>query len=109
MRLGPKHAIKLIDHLLSNSHVTVWQWFDQWIKFVVAARPESLVALNWTEFDKDDHATIALYLVTSHGRATPLAWKTARKYELKIGEMNTNINSFDACMRFSRKKIPSPF
>jgi len=83
MGLDPKHAIKQIDRLLSNSHVTVWQWFDQWVKFVVAARPEILVALDWTEFDKDDHATIALYLVTSHGRATPLVWKTVRKSELK--------------------------
>jgi len=40
------------------------------------------VALDWTEFEKDDHATIALYLVTSHGRATPLVRKTVRKSEL---------------------------
>jgi len=64
MGLHPKHAIKQIDRLLSNSHVTVWQWFDQWVKFVVAARSEIFVALDWTEFDKDDHATIVLYLVT---------------------------------------------
>lgn len=41
------------------------------------------MALDWTEFDKDDHAVIALYLLTSHGRATPLLWKTVRKSELK--------------------------
>src|SRR5439155_10711835 len=61
----------------------VWAWFEQWVDFVVAERKELLVALDWTEFDKDDQATIALYLVTSHGRATPLLWKTVRKSELK--------------------------
>lgn len=83
MGLNPKHAIKQIDRLLSNTGVTVWDWFQQWVTFVVAARREIVVALDWTEFDKDDHAVIALYLLTSHGRATPLIWKTVRKSELK--------------------------
>jgi Transposase DDE domain len=83
MGLDPKHAIKQVDRLLSNAGITVWGWFAQWVTFVVAARKELVVALDWTEFDKDDQATIALYLVTSHGRATPLIWKTVRKSELK--------------------------
>jgi hypothetical protein len=81
--LNPKHAIKQVDRLLSNAGITVWQWFAPWVTFVVAAREDLLVALDWTEFDKDDQATIALYLVTSHGRATPLIWKTVRKSGLK--------------------------
>lgn len=80
---NPKHAVKQIDRLLSNSGITVWLWFAHWVRFVVANRTELVVALDWTEFDKDDQATIALYLVTSHGRATPLIWKTVRKSELK--------------------------
>jgi hypothetical protein len=83
MGLDPKHAIKQIDRLLSNSGITVWQWFEQWVLFVVAARTEIVVALDWTEFDKDDHSTLAAYLVTSHGRATPLVWKTVLKSKLK--------------------------
>lgn len=83
MGLDPKHAIKQVDRLLSNTGIVVWQWFQQWVTFVVAARTEIVVALDWTEFDKDDHAVIALYLLTSHGRATPLLWKTVRKSELK--------------------------
>lgn len=79
----PKHAIKQVDRLLSNSGIAVWLWFAHWVKFVVAERRELVVALDWTEFDKDAQATIALYLVTSHGRATPLLWKTVRKTELK--------------------------
>lgn len=81
--LTPKHAIKQVDRLLSNTGITVWAWFTSWVMFVVAARQDVVVALDWTEFDADDQATIAMYLVTSHGRATPLLWKTVRKSELK--------------------------
>ncbi len=83
MGLDPKHAIKQIDRLLSNSGIVVWQWFEQWVSFLVAARTEVIVALDWTEFDGDDQSTLAAYLVTSHGRATPLVWKTVRKSKLK--------------------------
>jgi len=79
----PKHAVKQVDRLLCNSGITVWLWFAHWVRFVVAERRELVVALDWTELDKDNQATIALYLVTSHGRATPLLWKTVRKSELK--------------------------
>jgi hypothetical protein len=81
--LDPKHAIKQVDRLLSNSGIKIWDWFAQWVRFVVGSRPEILVALDWTEFDKDGHSTIALYLVSSHGRATPLVWKTVDKTKLK--------------------------
>jgi hypothetical protein len=83
MGLDPKHAIKQVDRLLSNAGITVWQWFAQWVTFVVAARKALVVALDWTEFDKDDQATIALSGVTPPGRATPLLWKTVRKSALK--------------------------
>ncbi|MEO5927842.1 MAG: IS4 family transposase [Patescibacteria group bacterium] len=96
MGLAPKHAIKQIDRLLSNSNVTVWAWFQQWVTFVVAARQEMVVALDWTEFDKDDHAVIALYLITSHGRATPLIWRTVRKSELKT---HRNSHEYDVIQR----------
>ena len=81
--LDPKHAIKQVDRLLSNRGITIWDWFAQWVTYVVASRKEILVALDWTEFDKDGHSTIALYLVSSHGRATPLVWKTVDKAKLK--------------------------
>ena len=81
--LDPKHAIKQVDRLLSNRGITIWEWFTQWVTYVVASRKEILVALDWTEFDKDGHSTIAIYLVSSHGRATPLVWKTVSKANLK--------------------------
>ena len=50
---------------------------------MIAARPEIVVALDWTDFDHDDQSTISAYLITSHGRAAPLIWKTVKKSELK--------------------------
>jgi hypothetical protein len=78
-----KHAIKQADRLLSNEKLDVWEHFAQWVPFVIASRKEIVVALDWTEFDADDHVTIALYLITSHGRATPLMWKTHPKSTLE--------------------------
>ena len=46
-------------------------------------RTALIVALDWTEFDDDDHVTLCAYAVTRHGRATPLIWKTHKKSELE--------------------------
>lgn len=81
--LDSKHAIKQVDRLFSNTGVDVWKLFGNWVPEVVGGRPEIVVALDWTEFDRDDQATIAIYLVTNHGRATPLVWKSVVKSELE--------------------------
>lgn len=81
--LDPKHAVKQVDRLLSNKELDVWRLFYQWVPFVVADRTEIVVTLDWTEHDHDDQSTIAMNMVTSHGRATPLMWKTVKKSELK--------------------------
>jgi Transposase DDE domain len=78
-----KHAIKQVDRLFSNAGVDVWRLFGNWVPFVISARPEIVVALDWTDFDQDNQSTIALHLVTKHGRATPLLWKSVMKSELK--------------------------
>jgi len=87
--LKKKHAVKQVDRLLSNAGVDVWALFSQWVPFVVAARKEIVVALDWTEHDLDDHATIAINLITSHGRATPLLWRTVVKSKL-AGKRNAH-------------------
>jgi hypothetical protein len=85
----PKHAVKQVDRLLSNENVTVWGFARSWVRFVVGPRPEVVVALDWTEFDLDGHSTIAAYLITNHGRATPLLWQTVDKTQLE-GQRNTH-------------------
>jgi hypothetical protein len=81
--LKSKHAIKQVDRLVSNMGIDVWALFAFWVPFVVASRPHIVVAFDWTEFDADDQSTIALSMVTRHGRATPLMWLTVTKSELK--------------------------
>jgi hypothetical protein len=78
-----KHGVKQTDRLLSNDGIDAWSLFGQWVAFVVGPRKELVVAVDWTEFDADDHATLAGYLITSHGRATPLIWMTIEKSTLE--------------------------
>lgn len=80
--LEKKHAVKQVDRLLSNQHIDVWEEFAVWVPFLIGAREEALLALDWTEFDDDDQMTLCLNMVTSHGRATPLMWMTVKKSEL---------------------------
>ncbi len=81
--LKGKHAVKQVDRLLSNAGIQVWELFSNWVPYIVGDRSEVVTALDWTDFDADDQSTIALSMITSHGRATPLLWKTVMKSELK--------------------------
>ena len=81
--LKPKHGIKQFDRFLSNKGIDVDELTAGWVRFVLGGRTDVIVALDWTEFDDDDHATIAAYVVTTHGRATPLIWRTVKKSELE--------------------------
>ena len=70
--LMDRHAIKQVDRLLSNAGVVVWDLFAPWAREVVGQRKAIVVAMDWTDFDADNQATLALSLITRHGRATPL-------------------------------------
>ena len=78
-----KHAIKQVDRLLSNSGIDVDDLLKRWVPHVVGQRPNIVVAMDWTDFDDDNQATIMLALVSSHGRSTPLVWLTVDKATLK--------------------------
>lgn len=77
-----KHGVKQVDRFLSNAGIDPWELFSAWVPFLVAQRSELVVALDWTDFDGDGQSTIALNLVTDHGRTTPLVWKTVEKKQL---------------------------
>src|SRR4051795_5372977 len=81
--LVTKHAIKQVDRLLSNSKLEAWDVFASWVPEMVGSRTDIVVAMDWTDFDADGQATLALKLVTRHGRATPLVWLSVFKDELK--------------------------
>ncbi len=93
--LVTKHAVKQVDRLLSNNGIDVWDSFAHWVPHQIAGRQDILVAMDWTDFNHDDQATLVLGLVTSHGRAAPLLWLTVWKEELK----NRRNDYEDACLR----------
>jgi len=81
--LKPKHAIKQVDRLLSNTAINVDDILVRWVPFVIGARSSIVVAMDWTDFDADNQATIMLALISDHGRSTPLVWLTVDKSTLK--------------------------
>ena len=87
--LERKYAVKQVDRLLTNTKLNVWNLFDDWVPYVVGERSEIVVSMDWTEFDTDDHSTLVISLQTSHGRNTPLLWKTHQKSLLK-GQRNAH-------------------
>src|ERR1700693_1327700 len=79
----PKHAIKQVDRMLSNPGIDVDELSKRWVAHAVGSRPNIVVAMDWTDFDADNQATIMLALFTRHGRSTPLVWLTVDKATLK--------------------------
>ena len=83
--LATKHAASLdalasgkqVDWLMSNAGIDVWDSFARWVPQQVGARPDILVAMDWTDFDHDGQSTLVLSLVTGHGRAAPPIWLSA--------------------------------
>lgn len=81
--LDKKHATKQVDRLLSNQKLDIWEESEAWVPFIIGARNEVMVSMDWTDFYADNQSTIAVNLITDHGRATPLLWKTVDKSSLK--------------------------
>jgi len=65
--LQTKHRIKGVDRLLSSPAFNVWALFPHSVPHVVAADTAIVVALDWTDFDADGHATIMLSLIPRMG------------------------------------------
>jgi hypothetical protein len=100
--LVTKHAVKQVDRLLSNDGIDVWDSFARWVPHQIAGRQDILVAMDWTDFDHDDQATLVLGLVTGHGRAAPLLWLSVWKEELKDRRNDYE----DACLRRLSELVP---
>jgi hypothetical protein len=100
--LRTKHAIKQVDRLLSNQGIDVWGSFARWVPHLIGTREAVSVAMDWTDFDGDDQATLAFNLVTDHGRAMPLMWLSVWQDELK-----NQRNAFeDACLLRLSQLVP---
>lgn len=101
-RVNPKHAIKQVDRFLSNDGFEVAVALRDIVRFVLGNRWRVTVSLDWTVYEGGDHHRIALNLVTRHGRATPLAWKTVPACELKDHRNDHE----DELLRLFKKLLP---
>lgn len=81
--LRPKHGIKQVDRFLANEGIDLDKLLPSWMAHVVGCRENIVIALDWTDFDADGQMTLVAAMITSHGRATPLCWKTVLKSTLK--------------------------
>jgi len=77
-----KHAIKQFDRFLSNNKIGLEAAAKDYVRFVLGDRWKLTAALDWTDYADGTRHRIALSLVTRHGRATPLVWKTVTAAEL---------------------------
>jgi hypothetical protein len=82
-----KHGIKQVDRLLSNRNIDDLDLVRQQVAFVVGSRREIVLTLDWTEYGLHGQNRLAINLVTRHGRATPLLWKTVPSAEIR-GQMS---------------------
>ena len=98
-----KHGVKQVDRLLSNDGINVERFFGHWVPYMVGARPEIVVALDWTSFARDGHETIVLSMLTGHGRATPLMWRTVQASTLKGNQRRHE----DELLRALRDAVPA--
>jgi hypothetical protein len=101
--LLPKHAVKQVDRLLSNRRLEAWDVFATWVPEMVGARLDVVVAMDWTDYDADGQATLALKLVTRHGRATPLVWLSVHKDDLRDARNDYE----DAALRRLAEVLPN--
>jgi hypothetical protein len=63
--------------LLSNPKINVDDILARWVPYIVGARSAIVVALDWTDFNADNQATIMLSLITDHSlpRRRPIGAK----------------------------------
>ncbi len=102
LNLSDKHAVKQADRLLSNEKFGVGSSQENMALFLVGGRLDIKIAMDWTDFDGDKQTTLSFNLITSHGRATPILWKTFPKDGLKN---NRNAHEDELLLRL-RELIP---
>lgn len=81
--VSEKHSIKQVDRLLANSKVDPFEVMRHVVPVLISGRSEIVVAVDWTEFASNAQSTVAVSMITDHGRATPLMWLTVASKKLK--------------------------
>lgn len=81
--VSEKHSIKQVDRMLANSKLDATAVMQHVIPTLISGRSRIVVAVDWTEFASNGHSTVAVSMITDHGRATPLMWLTVASKRLK--------------------------
>ncbi len=98
-----KHAIKQTDGLLGNDKIDDEEAMKALVKYLAGHKEVVVASLDWTEYAAEGHHRIALNLITKHGRATPLAWKTVTDEQL-----TDHRNDYeDELLRLLKRVLPS--
>lgn len=97
-----KHAVKQIDRLLSNDALDMVKLLSAWVNFRLAGKSSIKVAMDWTDFDKQDHTTLSISIVSSAGRAEALYWRTYQKSKSKGNKVQWE----QECIEAFAKMIP---
>ncbi len=95
-----KSAVKQVDRLLSNDGVHLDVALSSWVRFVAGETESLVLAMDWTDFEADDHTTLCVYLVTRHGRAMPFLWQTCQKSKLKGQQTALEVAMIERLHRF---------
>lgn len=80
---SPKHAVKQVDRLLGNDKYEMEKIFPLLIPWIIGQRKKITVTIDWTEFCYTGQYLLALHMVSKHGRATLLMWRTIDDRKLK--------------------------
>jgi hypothetical protein len=78
-----KHGVKQVDRFLSNPKLPPELLSQQWVPVVIGSRRRVSVAMDWTDFDHDDHTTLPVSLITRGRRTVPLLAYSVHKSTLK--------------------------
>jgi hypothetical protein len=97
-----KHAIKQVDRLLSNNALDMLMLLSVWVKFRLAGKKSIKVAMDWTDFEDQDHTTLNISIISSSGRAEALYWKTFQKSKSK----GNRVRWEQECIEAFAKMIP---
>lgn len=100
-----KSGIKQVDRLLSNDGVVLEDVMASWVRFVVGDSASVVLAFDWTDFDADDHTTLCAYMITNHGRAMPLAWRTVSKSKLKDNRTQNELEMVERLHRWIPESV----
>lgn len=78
-----RHHIKKVDRFIGNDKIDDADLQKRWSRYVLDGLNRVVVAIDWTDFDADKQAVIAISAIGDKGRATPLVWETVEKRKLK--------------------------